>query len=66
MRNIEDHAEALVVSSDSLFTGKHTLKAASKKNIRTDFCRQDMETKKREKTEDNIRECFEDLNRNVK
>lgn len=55
-----------MVSSESLFTGKHTLKAASKKNIRTDFCRQDKETKEREKREDNIRECIEDLNRNVK
>lgn len=65
MRNVEHHAEGLVASSETSSTGKSTIKKRKKENIRTDSCRQDKETKNREKTEYNIRRCSEDLNTNV-
>lgn len=65
MWNVEHHAEALVVSSESVYW-KRCNKSSKKENVRTDFCRQDKETKEREKTEDNVRKYFEDVNTNVK
>lgn len=65
MWNVEHHAEAVVVSSKSPFTGKGTIKAVRKKTYVLISVGK-IWSQRREKAEDNIRQCFEDVNTNVK
>lgn len=51
----------------SIIYWKRHDKSSKKVNVRTDFCSQDMQTKKREKNNrSNVSKHFEDLNTNVK
>lgn len=55
----------MVVSSKSSFTGKGTIKAVRKKTYVLISVGK-IWSQRREKAEDNIRQCFEDVNTNVK